>query len=121
MPEDTPKPTPSAQEVQVRLHEVAKLLRGSRSLDAEAKRTLAELVDELSTLLATGNVPLAEVARLAESTVHLAESLQHPQNKGLLGNARDRLETAVIEAEAHAPVAVGLAQRLLDALANIGI
>ncbi len=118
---DTPQPTPSAQEVQARLHEVAKLLRGSRSLDAEAQRTLAELVDELSALLRAGNVPPAEVARLADSTVHLAESLQHPQNKGLLGNARDRLEGAVIDAEAHAPVAVGLARRFLEALANIGI
>jgi hypothetical protein len=118
---DTPEPTPSVQEVEARLHEVAKLLRKSRSLDAEAKSVLAELVDELSTALAAGNVPPAEVARLAESTVHLAESLQHPHDKGLLGNARDRLEGAVIDAEAHAPVAVGLARRFLDALANIGI
>jgi hypothetical protein len=118
---DTPDSTPSAQEVQTRLQEVAGLLRKSRTLDAEAQRTLAELVEELSTLLAAGNVPPAEVARLAESTVHLAESLHHPHDRGLLGNARDRLDGAVIDAEAHAPVAVGLARRFLDALANIGI
>lgn len=118
---DTPEPTPPVSEVQSRLHEVAGLLRHSRSLDAEARRVLAQLVDELSAALAAGNVPPAEVARLADSTVHLAESLHHPHEQGLIGSARDGLEGAVIDAEAHAPVAVGLARRLLDALANIGI
>jgi hypothetical protein len=39
----------------------------------------------------------------------------------MLGRARERLEEAVVEAEAQAPLAVGLARRLLDTLANIGI
>jgi hypothetical protein len=111
----------SEGDVQSRLREVAGLLRNPRSLDAEGRRVLAELVEELSAALASANVPPEEVARLAESTVHLAESLQHPHDHGLLGNARDRLEGAAIDAEAHAPLAVGLARRLLDVLANIGI
>lgn len=118
---DTTEPTPSVQEVQARLHEVAGLLRSSRSLDPEAQRVLAQLVEELSTHLATGNVPPNEVARLAESTLHLAESLQQPQPQGLLSSARERFEEAVLGAESRAPVAVELARRFLDALANIGI
>jgi hypothetical protein len=38
-----------------------------------------------------------------------------------LGKARDRLGAAVLQAETHAPVAAGLARRLLDVLGNIGI
>ena len=119
---DTPESnTPSVPDIQSRLHAVARMLRHSPAVDAESQRVLAELVDELSTALQAANVPPAEVARLADSTAHLAESLHHQHDMGLLGRARERLEGAVIEAEAHAPLAVGLARRLLDALANIGI
>jgi hypothetical protein len=121
MPETPEPPPPSITEVQTRLHEVVALLRQSRTLDVEAQRVLAQLVEELSSVLAAGNVPPAEVSRLAESTVHLAESLQHPHHTGPLAGARDRLEGAVLDAESHAPTAVGLARQLLDALANIGI
>jgi hypothetical protein len=113
--------TPSVPEVQGRLHEVATILRASSSLDGESRRVLAELVEELSRLLNSAAVPPGEVAHLAESTAHLAESLHHQQDTGMLGKARERLEGAVVNAETHAPVAVGLARRVLDALSNIGI
>jgi hypothetical protein len=121
MPE-TPESKPSAvPEVQARLRDVARLLRQTSSLDLESQRALAELVDELSKALHAARVPPAEVTHLAESTAHLAESLHHQQERGLLDGARDRLERAVSSAEIKAPVAVGLARRLLDALANLGI
>jgi hypothetical protein len=112
---------PSLADVQARLHDVARELRDSPVVDPESQRTLAELVDELTTLLASANVPLAEVARLAEGTAHLAESLHQRRNPGLLGNARGRLEQAIVDAETHAPLAAGLARQFLDALANLGI
>jgi len=121
MPETPRSNTPALPEVQARLHEVARMLRHSSSLDPESQRALAELVDELSSVLAGSTAPPAEVAHLAESTSHLAETLHHHQDRGVLGKARDRLERAVIRAEMHAPVAVGLARRLVDALANIGV
>jgi hypothetical protein len=119
-PQSNPNP-PSVQEVAARLHDVAREVRRSRSLDSHSQRVLAELVEELSQALAEPNVPPAEVARLAESTAQLAESLHRQHDRGLLERARDGLEGAVIEAESHAPTAVGLARRLLDALGNIGI
>jgi Domain of unknown function (DUF4404) len=119
---DTPRSNPSSlQEVQTRLREVAQMLRKSGSYDAATQRILVELVDELNAALKAENVPPTEVARLAESTALLAESLHQQHSRGILGTARDRLEGAMIDAEAHAPTAVGLARRLLDALANIGI
>jgi hypothetical protein len=40
---------------------------------------------------------------------------------GSLAAARDRLEAALLATESTAPLTAGLARRLLDALANIGI
>ena len=121
MSENSAEGVPSVAELKARLHAVAQRLRQPGPVDPEAKRTLAELVDELSAALGSGEVPPAEVAHLAESTAHLAEALHEREDAGLLGGARDRLEQAALNAEARAPLAVGLARRLLDALANIGI
>jgi hypothetical protein len=119
---DTPEPSaPAVSAIQARLQDVARLLRKSSSLDPEAQRALAELVAELSKTLEKAPVPPTEVAHLAESTAHLAEALHHQNDRGMLGAARDRLERAVIRAEIRSPLAVGLARRLLDALANIGV
>src|SRR5262245_31547025 len=119
MSDPAPSTIPSLVDVQSRLQEVAKLLRDSPSLDAESRRVLAELVEELSRTLNSGSVPPGEVAHLAESTAHLAESLHHQHDTTMLGRAREGLEGAVIRAETKAPVAVGLARRVLDALSNI--
>lgn len=112
---------PSVPEVRARLHDVAKMLRESQTLDPQVQSSLAELLDELSTALEAPSAPPAEVARLADTTTHLAASLQQPHDRGLLERARNSFEGAIIEAEVHAPIAVGLARGLLDALANIGI
>jgi hypothetical protein len=113
--------TRSAAEFRTRLHDVARMLRESRSMDEKVQRALAELLDELTTALAATNVPPAEVTRLAESAAHLADSLHHQHDRGLLEKARDQFRGAIIDAEVHAPIAVGLARGLIDALANIGI
>jgi|SRR5262245_7559506 len=107
--------------VDARLHDVVRLLRGSDSLDAESRRTLAELVDELSKALRSAPVPPAEVARLAETTTHLAESLHRRHDRERVGTVRERFQEAVVNAETQHPLVAGLARRLLDTLANIGI
>jgi hypothetical protein len=119
---DAPEPSkPVVADIQARLQDVARKLRRSGPLDLESQEALAELVDELSKALQPANLPPAEVAHLADSTAHLAESLQHHADAGPLARARARLENALVNAESHAPTAVGLARRLLDALSNIGI
>jgi hypothetical protein len=104
---------------QARLHEVASRLRQG-PLDEESQRALAALIDELTSTLENRPTPPLELTRLVQSTTHLAESL-HGHDRGVLGKARDGLEWALVDAEAHAPVAVGLARRLLDTLGNFGI
>jgi hypothetical protein len=117
-----PEPSPSdLTGMQDRLKDVARLLRLSGSIDQDSRRALAELVDELCKALEGQGVPPTEVARLAESTAHLAESLHHQQELGILGGAREGLERAAFDAEAHAPFIVGLARKVIDALAGIGI
>jgi hypothetical protein len=111
---------PSVSEIQSRLHAVAAMLRESRTIDAESQRLLAELVDELSSALHSARVPTTEVAHIAESTAHLADSLHQQHDQGVLASARERLETALLDAESRSNI-VALARRLLDALANIGI
>ena len=121
MPDRSSPGTPSIPEIQARLAELTQRLRDSATLDPESREALGKLVGELSTLLQTTQVPPAEVAELARTTTHLADSLHpHPQ-PGMLGKVRDQFEQAVLDAEAHAPVAVGLARRLMETLANLGI
>src|SRR5262245_9592737 len=75
MPDNPIPATPAVPEIQSRLREVAQLLRQSRSLDPASRRVLAELVDELGTMLQSGQCPAAEVAHLAGTTAQLAEAL----------------------------------------------
>jgi hypothetical protein len=119
---DNPQPgTQSVSDVRTRLHDAATMLRESASLDAEARRTLAELLDELGRALESTAAPPSEMTRLAEGAAHLAESLHQGHDEGLLQKTRDRLEGLMLQAEARAPTAVGLTRRLIDALANLGI
>jgi hypothetical protein len=97
------------------------MLRQNKTIDQQSRHALAELVDELTKSLQGQNVPPAEVARLAESTAHLAESLHHHRERSMLGAARESLEQAAVGAEAHAPLLVGLARKVVDVLAGFGI
>src|SRR5215204_4722661 len=113
------KPVPPA--IPEQLREVARMLRESPSVEEPSRDRLAGLVEELSHALESAPLPPEEVTRLTEATTRLAESLHHRHDRGLLGQARDRLEQAVLAAEARAPLAAGLARRLVDALSHIGI
>lgn len=117
---ETPDP-PRVEEVQARLHDVALLLRGSDSVDPEARRTLAELVDELGTALRAGGLPAEEVSHLAGTTSHLIEALHHKRDAGWLSGLADRVREAAAQAEVQAPTASGLARRVVETLAGIGI
>jgi hypothetical protein len=103
------------------LHDLANKLRQAPPLGPDAQRILAELIDELGNTVVATQVPSTEVVHLAETTTHLLQALQRRHEPGRLAAARDRLETAILRAEATAPVMAGFARRLLDALANLGI
>jgi hypothetical protein len=117
---DNPTPTPSLAEIETRLREVARLLQTAPDLDPEARRTLATLIEELGTSLRSATVSPDEAAHLAGTAAHLADAL-HQQDEDRVGQARGGLQQAVLAVEARAPFAAGLAHRLLEALATIGI
>ena len=111
----------SVPDLLARLRDVARLLRRAPNLDDDARAAIGELVDELTNVLQSSTLLPAEVALLAETTTHLAESLHHQHDERAVGKARERFEQAVVNAESHAPTVVGLARRLIETLANIGI
>lgn len=116
----TPEPR-SSEEVRQMLHAAAQLLLASPALGKEAQKPLADLVDELGQLLEATPVPSAELRHLSESVAHLVLAVQEPRHAGLLASARARLDRAIVAAETEAPMVVGLARRLTNALANMGI
>jgi hypothetical protein len=107
--------------IQASLHTIAEILRDPHPLSPEARKALAELMDELGALLATPSVPAEALGHLAQSTAHLVQVTHRRADAGLVAAARDRLEQAILGAESQAPLAAGIARRVLDALANIGI
>jgi hypothetical protein len=120
-PEQPAPQTPPLSGVANSLHTLAQQLRQAQHLGPEARQELAGLVEELGQALRAGTVPPAEAAHLADSTAHLLQALHQRQDPGLLTAARERLERAMTNAETKAPFVVGIAQRLLDALAGLGI
>ena len=121
MPDQLEPNAGTAQTVQARIHEVARLLRDSQSVSPQVQAALAELLDEMSATLKESKAPPAEVTHLAESAAHLARALHERHDEGLVARAGERLRLAMLQAEEDAPTAVGLARRVIDALASIGI
>jgi hypothetical protein len=121
MSDQPPAPPPEATPagLAVTLHAVAEMLRDDRPLGLDARRALAELLDEIGRALGSAPVPPAEVSHLAESTAHFIAALRQPGEH--VTSARERLEAALLGVEARAPVVAGVVRRFLDALANIGI
>jgi hypothetical protein len=113
-------PSPGDLPIATRLRELAQRLREAPHLGPAAQAELADLVEELGRSLSPTPVPDAQ-AHLAESTAHLVQSLHEQKDRGFLAAARKRLEEAAVRAEAEAPLASGLAVRLIDTLANLGI
>jgi hypothetical protein len=121
MPEPLDQSVPTVPEVRRRLQDAAAMLGASSTLDHQLRRTLADLLSELSRALEQPDAPPAEVSRLADGAAQLAEALHHKPESGLLAAARHRVADLMSDAEAHAPVTVGVVQRLIDAIAGLGI
>ncbi|HYT94608.1 MAG TPA: DUF4404 family protein [Gemmataceae bacterium] len=121
MAEQLPSKASIPPEVQASLVMIGRLLREAHHLGPEAQQTLAGLMDELGRALSSSQASSEELAHLTESTAKLVEAVHQQHDEGVLAAARDRLEEAVIAAEARAPVVAGVARRLLDALSNLGI
>jgi hypothetical protein len=121
MPEQ-PQPNPPARpEVEAGIHTLSQLLREAHHLGPEAQEQLAQLMDELGSALGSGTISSAELAHLRSSTARLVEALHQRHDERTVESARDRMEEAVIAAETKAPVVAGVARRLLDTLASLGI
>ena len=113
--------TPSVPDTRSRLQAAARVLRETNSIDSEVHRALSDLVNELDRASQTPTVPPAEVAHLADVTAHLTEALHHGHDRGVLEHVRARLQEMALQVETRAPTTVHVVERLINALANIGI
>jgi len=116
-----PLPSDALNDLEAKLHRIAGLLRDAGHLTPQAQESLASLVDDLAGAIRepSGNADAA--AHVTATAAHLLDALVEKRDHGMLSAARDRLERTVMNAESQAPTAAGLAQRLLDILAGIGI
>lgn len=121
MADEKPAESSAADQFRTSLHELATILREAQQLEPDAQEALADLMDELSKSLTAQGMPTAETAHLATSAASLARSLHERSNPNLLAAAKKRFEQAALRAEMQAPLAAGIAERVLDALANLGI
>jgi hypothetical protein len=119
--EDPSMDQESVSDLRARLREAAETLRSAPKLDDASRGAVAELLAELGDALQSTSLPAGEVAHLSECTTHLAESLRHGRDRGILAGARDRFAKAFESVESRAPVAVGIARQFVDILANLGI
>jgi hypothetical protein len=115
----SPSPDPSGS-IQERLLKLAPLLREAHHIEPEVQEIVADLIDELVRMVDPA-APSSQAEHLAATSTNLMQVLHRKQHVGLLTAAKERLEEAAARAEAEAPVATGLARRLVDALAGLGI
>jgi hypothetical protein len=121
MPEQTPREQQNGGQMQASFHDLAQMLRAADHLEPEVQEALADLLEEMSNALPPTVAARSETAHLASSAASLARALHQPHSPNLLSAAKQRLEQAALRAEAQAPVATGIARRLLDTLADLGI
>jgi hypothetical protein len=121
MPERENQAAPSPEERAAALHAVARALRETPHLGRKAKQALADFLDALEDPETTAGASPADVRRLTDRATQLLHAIRHQRDAGVLVEARDRLEEAVLRVESGAPVLAGAFGRLLDALANIGV
>ncbi len=90
-------------------------------LGREAKQALADFLDAVDDPQTTAGTPPEDVNRLTDRATKLLYALRHQHDAGILAEAHDRLEEAVLRIGAAAPVTAGAFRRLLDALGNSGL
>lgn len=103
------------------LREIARLLREVQHLDPRSQQLLADFVEELSKTLEAKTLPAQEASHLAECAAHLMQAVHQKKEKHVIVDARDRLEKAIVGVETRSPILSGLFERLVDALAGLGI
>jgi len=108
-------------QIQARLRELAQTLREAKHLDPDTQRELAELADELATSGDFSKASSTEVAQLLDTSARVIGTLHQSPQTPVPATLRQRLAEAIYATEARAPVLAGVAHRLLDVLADLGI
>jgi hypothetical protein len=102
------------------LGELARLLREVDHLEPEVRNELADVIDELEAAL-RGELSAEEAERVRGDVRHVVEAIRRQHDENPVEAARERFEETVGRTAAEAPVASGVARRLIDLLADLGI
>ena len=102
------------------IEQLARRLHEAEHLEPQARAEVAALLRELAAELDRPE-PSPHAQHLAQSTAQLVHAVKDRHEPGLIEASRERLEEAVVRAEAKAPVATGIVLRLIDVLAATGI
>src|SRR5262249_54777291 len=119
--EERPSEERTSALIRATFHDVAQTLREADHLEPEAQEALADLVDELGKVVTPAALTNSETAHLVTSAANLVQALRQQPNPSLLSAAKQQLERAAVRAETKAPVATGVARRILETLADLGI
>ena len=102
------------------IEDLARRLHEAEHLEPQARSEVAHLLRELAAELDQPD-PSPHAHQLAHGTAQLVHAVKERHEPGLVEASRERLEEAVVRAEAKAPVATGIVLRLIDVLAATGI
>lgn len=102
------------------LGELARLLREVDHLEPEVRRELADVVEELEAAV-HGELTVEDAAHVRSSVRHVIEAIRQQRDQTAPGHAVGQLEATVARTAAEAPVAAGVARRLIEMLADLGI
>jgi hypothetical protein len=111
----------SSADIREQLQLIAESLRHADHLSQDARRRLADLVDELKAAIDADPGATASAVGFHEHVARLALAIQQNHEPGLLETARRKVEETIVSAETEAPVLSGIARRLIRALSDLGI
>ncbi len=122
-PERPPDETGHAREAKAALARAQELLRAARALDAGTREEVLAALGDLDRALGPA---LAERAEDARSVTHFAETVAHEAthpapSRSILTISLEGLNEAAERLEQRHPTLAGIAKRMSDALAQIGI
>jgi hypothetical protein len=118
---DPSTPFADPDEARALLRVVAHLLYQADQLGPEAQRSLGEFLNRYADALEEPKISAEDLTRLTERAFQLAQTIHQGEERGVVTTVRDRLEAAIIAADAEYPTASGIGRRLMETLSNLGI
>src|SRR5262249_24181113 len=120
MTEEQPTQNAMDEPSALALRELARELRDVEHLQRDARRQLADLVEELDRALHNEHSP-EQARHIDQAASKLLNALRDRRDEPRMRHLGEQFRHTLERAEVQAPVATGVARRLIDLLADLGI